>query len=185
MPLPPRSFYTKAVEELFEVIDDEDAAGIPEGLIELGNEILKRVDRRLVEETRKWLVTKCLFTRWLLSVLIHPEAYGMMSEYHITEYGRQKILKAVATHAQKLVIDMLTSKTPVSTPPKIANHIRNIYSRFETSRARRKTRLLPARSITSLRETAEVHPYLVVSAADLAILVNALFPEKAAVSAIR
>ena len=171
-------FYTRAVEELFEVIDDEDGVGIPEGLVELGNEILKRVDRRLVEDTRKWLVTKCLFTQWLLGVVIHPEAYGMMSEYHTTEYGRQKILKAVATHAQKLVIDMLTSKTPVSTPPKIAGHIRNIYARFERSISRKKTRLLPARSITSLRETAEVHPYLVISPADLAVLTNALFPER-------
>ncbi|KAH8890122.1 hypothetical protein GQ53DRAFT_782616 [Thozetella sp. PMI_491] len=171
-------FYTRAVEELFEIIDDEDATGIPEGLIELGNEILKRVDKRLVEDTRKWLVTKCLFTQWLLGVMIHPEAYGMMADYHITEYGRQKILKAVATHAQKLVIDMLTSKTPVSTPPKIAGHIKSIYGRFESSRSRRKTRLLPARSITSLRETAEVHPYLVISPADLAVLVNALFPER-------
>jgi hypothetical protein len=31
----------------------------------------------------------------------------MMSEYHITEYGRQKILKEVVMRAQKLVIDMM------------------------------------------------------------------------------
>ena len=31
----------------------------------------------------------------------------MMSEYHITEYGRQKILKEVIMRAQKLVGDML------------------------------------------------------------------------------
>jgi hypothetical protein len=30
-----------------------------------------------------------------------------MSEYHITEYGRQKILKEVAMRAQKLVLDMV------------------------------------------------------------------------------
>lgn len=30
----------------------------------------------------------------------------MMSEYHITEYGRQKILKEVAMRAQRLVVDM-------------------------------------------------------------------------------
>jgi hypothetical protein len=33
--------------------------------------------------------------------------YGMMTEYHITEYGRQKILKDVAMKAQKLVVDKL------------------------------------------------------------------------------
>ncbi|KAK0636147.1 hypothetical protein B0T17DRAFT_570826 [Bombardia bombarda] len=171
-------FYARAVDELFDIIDDEDAIGIPDGLIELGNEILKRLDKKAAEGIRRWLVTKYLFTVWLLGVVIHPESHGMMSEYHITEYGRQKILKAVAMHAQKLVVDMLQSKTPVSTPPRVKAHIESIYNRFKESKFRKKPRLLPARSITSLRETAEVHPYLVISPADLATLVNALFPER-------
>ncbi|KAK1760312.1 hypothetical protein QBC47DRAFT_290909 [Echria macrotheca] len=171
-------FYARAVDELFEVIDDEDNTGIPEGLVELGNEILKRLDKGLVESTRKWLVSKYLFTVWLLGVVIHPEAYGLMADYHITEYGRQKILKSVATHAQKLVLEMLHSRTPVSTPLQVKGHIENIYNRFRESKFRKKPRLLPARSITSLRETAEVHPYLVMSPADVATLVNALFPER-------
>ncbi|KAL2017357.1 hypothetical protein VTK56DRAFT_2280 [Thermocarpiscus australiensis] len=172
-------FYTRAVDELFEVIDDEDATGIPEGLLELGAEILKRLDKKYVESTRRWLIAKYMFTVWLLGVVIHPEAYGMMAEYHITEYGRQKILKTVAMHAQKYVVDMLQSSTPVSTPPKVKSHIENIYNRFkDPSKFRKKPRLLPARSITSLRETAEVHPYLVISPADLATLINALFPER-------
>ncbi|KAK0619727.1 hypothetical protein B0T14DRAFT_211943 [Immersiella caudata] len=171
-------FYARAVDELFDVIDDEDATGIPEGLIEMGNEIIKRLDKNRAEITRRWLVTKYLFTIWLLDVIIHPEAYGLMADYHITEYGRQKILKSVATHAQKLVLEMLNSKTPVSTPLKVKGHIENIYNRFRDTKFRKKPRLLPARSITSLRETAEVHPYLVLSPADVATLVNALFPER-------
>jgi len=171
-------FYARAVDELFDVIDDEDSTGIPEGLIEMGNEIIKRLDKNRADITRRWLVTKYLFTIWLLDVVIHPEAYGLMADYHITEYGRQKILKSVATHAQKLVLEMLNSKTPVSTPLKVKSHIENIYNRFRESKFRKKPRLLPARSITSLRETAEVHPYLVMSPADIATLVNALFPER-------
>jgi len=31
----------------------------------------------------------------------------MMNDYHITEYGRQKILKEVAMRAQKMVITKL------------------------------------------------------------------------------
>ncbi|KAK5654927.1 hypothetical protein OQA88_6683 [Cercophora sp. LCS_1] len=171
-------FYARAVDELFEVLDDEDSTGIPEGLIELGNEILKRLDKSLIDSTRKWLVSKYLFTVWLLGVVIHPEAFGLMAGYHVTEYGRQKILKAVAMHAQKLVVEMLHTKTPVSTPLKVKGHIENIINRFRESKFRKKPRLLPARSITSLRETAEVHPYLVMSPADVATLVNALFPER-------
>ncbi|KAL2163022.1 hypothetical protein VTH06DRAFT_6858 [Thermothelomyces fergusii] len=172
-------FYARAVDELFEVIDDEDATGIPEGLLELGNEILKRLERRYIESTRKWLIAKYMFTVWLLGVVIHPEAYGMMAEYHITEYGRQKILKAVAMQAQKYVVDRLQSVTPVSTPAKIKAHIESIYGRFkDPSQVRKTPRLLPARSVTSLRQTAEVRPFLVISPADLVTMVNALFPER-------
>ncbi|KAI2629312.1 hypothetical protein GGS26DRAFT_582798 [Hypomontagnella submonticulosa] len=179
-------FYDRAVNDLFAIIDDEDATGIPEGVIELGNEILRRLEikdstRNLVDTTRRWFVYKWLFSSWLLAVVIHPESYGMMAEYHITEYGRQKILKQVATLAQHFVIEMLASgnpQKPVSTPLKIKGHIENILGRFKPSGSQRTGRLLPARSITSLRETVEVHPYLVVSPADLVTLVNALFPER-------
>lgn len=172
-------FYDRAVNELFEIIDDEDATGIPEGLMELGNEILRRLDSRFVESTRRWFVSKWLFSSWLLSVVIHPESYGMMAEYHITEYGRQKILKQVAQRAQQLVLEMTwNTNKPVSTPPKVKGHVENILGRFKPSRSQRSARLLPARSITSLRETVEVHPFLVISPADLVTLVNALFPER-------
>ncbi|CAK7271309.1 hypothetical protein SEPCBS119000_004534 [Sporothrix epigloea] len=178
-------FYDRALEELFGVVDDEDMTGIPEGLIELGNQILRKLDPKFVENTRSWLVYKWLFGAWLLNVVIHPEMYGLMMEYHITEYGRQKILKEVALRAQRLVFEKTMSmgasmgSKPVSTPPAIKIHIENILSRFcGTENSRPAARLLPARSITSLRETVEVHPYLVVSPADLATLVNALFPER-------
>ncbi|KAK1573228.1 uncharacterized protein LY79DRAFT_673746 [Colletotrichum navitas] len=178
-------FYDRAVNELFEIIDDEDATGIPEGLIELGNAILKKLDNKLVEGTRNWFVYKWLFSVFLLGVVIHPESHGLMGDYHITEYGRQKILKQVAMRAQQLVVEITWNKKgTVSTPPKIQGHVDSILSRFKRSRSQRPTaKLLPARSITSLRETVEVHPYLVVSPADLVTLVNALFPERRPMSA--
>ncbi len=52
-------------------------------------------------------------------------------------------------------------------------------ARFKTSRTSTlNPKLLPARSITSLRETAEVRPYLVISPSDLVTMVNAVFPER-------
>ncbi|EPE02884.1 hypothetical protein F503_01625 [Ophiostoma piceae UAMH 11346] len=181
-------FYDRAINDLFDVIDDEDFTGIPEGLIEMGNLILKKLDsKQLVHSTRKWLVSKWLFGNWLLSVIIHPETHGLMAEYHITEYGRQRILKEVALRAQRLVVDLTGSLSshpnrppkPVSIPTDIRIHIENILDRFLGAKASRPAaRLLPARSITSLRETAEVHPYLVVSPADLVTMVNALFPDR-------
>lgn len=177
-------FYDQVLDDLFDLLDDEDGTGIPEGVLELGNEILRHLQNiapSKVDSTRHWFVYKWIFSNWLTAVLIHPENFGMMAEYNITEYGCQKILKNVALKARDLVNDMLVPHhlgQPVSTPLKIKKHIENLVGRFKPSRSQKTARLLPARSITSLRETAEVHPYLVVSPADLSTLVNALFPER-------
>ncbi|KAI0453520.1 hypothetical protein F5B21DRAFT_279505 [Xylaria acuta] len=177
-------FYDQVLDELFDLLDDEDGTGIPEGVLELGNEILRHLQNiapSKVDSTRHWFVYKWIFSNWLTAVLIHPENFGMMAEYNITEYGCQRILKNVALKARDLVNDMLVPHhlgQPVSTPLKIKKHIENLVGRFKPSRTQKTARLLPARSITSLRETAEVHPYIVVSPADLLTLVNALFPER-------
>ncbi|CAM1507900.1 Fc.00g047480.m01.CDS01 [Cosmosporella sp. VM-42] len=179
-----KAFYEKAVNELFELVDDEDATGIPEGLLELGNAILKKLDNRYVENTSKWLVWRCLFFVFLLGVIIHPESYGLLAEYHITPYAREKILKKVAMKAHEYVSSMWSGKpsatcVPVEVPPKIKTHVESILARFQGSQSKvPAAKLLPARSITSLRETMEVHPYLVISPADLVTLVNAIFPER-------
>ncbi|KAL2754783.1 hypothetical protein ACRALDRAFT_1064593 [Sodiomyces alcalophilus JCM 7366] len=178
-------FYDRAVHELFDIIDDEDATGVPEGLIELGNAILARIDPMLVDSTRNWFVWKWLFSSFLLHVMIHPESYGMMAEYHISEYGRQTILKKVALRAQELVVNMTCYKKGISAiSPRIQAHVENILNKFRGGKSQKHAaKLLPARSITSLRETVEVHPYLVISPADLVTMVNALFPEKRPMSA--
>ncbi|KAG4430156.1 hypothetical protein IFR05_014366 [Cadophora sp. M221] len=175
-------FYDTAVLGLFKLVDDPGAGGIPEGLIELGNAILRKLDPKLHFSTRKFFVSRWFFSVFLSSVVIHPEYFGMMAEYHITEYGRQKILKEVVMRAHKLVADMLWRDT-ASTPLAVKAHIENIMARFRSGRpSRSKAKLLPARSITSLRETVEVHPYLVLGPSDLITMVNSLFPEKRPVS---
>ncbi|KAH8590958.1 hypothetical protein B0O99DRAFT_654637 [Bisporella sp. PMI_857] len=171
-------FYDAAVQGLFEIVDDPGAGGIPEGLLELGNAILRKLDPKLHHAVRKFFISKWLFSVFLLNAIIHPETYGMMSEYHISEYGRQKILKEVAMRAQKLVITKLWEPKS-STPPNIKEHIDSIMARFRPTRpSKSNAKLLPARSITSLRETAEVHPYLVLGPADLMAMINALFPDR-------
>lgn len=185
-----KDFYDKAVQGLFELVDDEDATGIPEGLLELGNAILKKLDNKYVENTSRWLVWRCLFFVFLLGVIVHPESYGMLAEYHITPYAREKILKKVAMKAHEYVSSMWSGKpsatcVPVEVPPQIKGHVESILARFQGSRSKTPSaKLLPARSITSLRETLEVHPYLVLSPSDLSTLVNALFPERRPMSSM-
>lgn len=177
-------FYDRAVDDLFELVDDEDATGIPEGLLELGHAILEKLDGPFLENTTRWLVWRCLFFVFFMGVITHPESYGMLTDYYITPYAREKVLKKVAMKAHDYVSRMWTGKpsstsVPQEIPPKIKGHVESIIARFQGTRPRVPTaKLLPARSITSLRETAEVHPYLVISPTELLTLVNALFPDR-------
>jgi hypothetical protein len=66
-------FYEAAIQGLFEVVDDPGAGGIPEGLIELGNAILRKLDPKRHNPTRRFLVSKWLFSVFLLNAIIHPE----------------------------------------------------------------------------------------------------------------
>lgn len=66
-------FYDTALNGLFEIVDDPGAGGIPEGLIELGNAILRKLDPKRHNPTRRFLVSKWLFSVFLLNAIIHPE----------------------------------------------------------------------------------------------------------------
>jgi hypothetical protein len=69
-------FYDTALSGLFELVDDPGAGGIPEGLIELGNAILRKLDPKRHNPTRRFLVSKWLFSVFLLNAIIHPEVLG-------------------------------------------------------------------------------------------------------------
>jgi hypothetical protein len=74
-------FYEAAVKGLFEIVDDPGAGGIPEGLLELGNAILRKLDSKQVAGMRRFLVSKWLFSVFLLNAIVHPEVYATPSPW--------------------------------------------------------------------------------------------------------
>lgn len=119
-----------------------------------------------------------------------------MIGHHISEHARQKILKEIAIRAQKHVLDMTYNwyelsfgfllfqadnsdrRQQVPVLPEIRTHIENILARFKHTKTPAKPILLPAKAITSPRETVEVQPFIVLSPADIITMVNTLFPER-------
>jgi hypothetical protein len=120
-----------------------------------------------------------------------------MVGHHISEHARQKILKEIAIRAQKHVLDMTYNwyellagfiscsfanihdrKQQVPVLPEIRTHIENILARFKHTKVPTKPILLPAKAITSPRETVEVQPFIVLSPSDIITMVNTLFPER-------
>jgi hypothetical protein len=68
-------FYDGAIQGLFEVVDDPGSGVIPEGLIELGNAIVRKLEAKRHNPTRRFLVSKWLFSVFLLNAIIHPEVF--------------------------------------------------------------------------------------------------------------
>lgn len=120
-----------------------------------------------------------------------------MVGHHISEHARQKILKEIAIRAQKHVLDMTYNwyelsfgfhlfhtannsdrRQAVPVLPEIRTHIENILARFKHTKTPAKPILLPAKAITSPRETVEVQPFVVLSPSDIITMVNTLFPER-------
>lgn len=68
-------FYEKAVRKLFEVIDDEPSAGgIPEGAVEIGTAIMRRIEERKHRgQAQVLIVSRWFFSTYLLNAIIHPE----------------------------------------------------------------------------------------------------------------
>jgi len=62
--------------------------------------------------------------------------------------------------------------------PEIRTHIDSILARFRHTKTHARPILLPAKAITSPRETVEVQPFIVICPSDIITLVNTLFPER-------
>ncbi|KAL7274127.1 hypothetical protein RUND412_002980 [Rhizina undulata] len=175
-------FWIKAEKKLFEVIDDEPSAGgIPEGILELGHAIMEKVeDPKKRRQVEVMIVVKWFFNRFLTNGISYPEYHGIMTGHHISEHARLKILRPVLkkmyNHAVSVVFGEWKTNSPVE--PVIRTHVENLLARFRSPRpAESAPVLLPSKSITSPRETAEVQPYIVLCSADIVTLYHALYPQ--------
>ena len=77
-------FYGKAVKRLFEVVDDEPSAGgIPEGVLEIGNAILRKLEdpgsKKHRAAAQSFIVSRWFFTSYLMTAIIHPEVSTSLS----------------------------------------------------------------------------------------------------------
>lgn len=69
-------FFDKSVRRLFEVVDSEPSAGgIPEGLLEIGNAIMRKLEesKSMRKRAQNFFVSRWLFSSFLLNAIIHPE----------------------------------------------------------------------------------------------------------------
>lgn len=86
-------FYEAAIKGLFEIVDDPSAGGIPEGLLELGNAILRKLDPKKHASMRRFLVSRWLFGSFITNAIIHPEV-----SYVSANFSNRSLTFAVLWH---------------------------------------------------------------------------------------
>ncbi|KAI9676348.1 MAG: hypothetical protein M1817_000505 [Caeruleum heppii] len=107
-------FFSKMVVDLLELMKTQQAGiGLPEGLLEIGQAILQKLDGQREEQAaRTLIICNWLFSRFLPEVLVKPElltlhkTLGLMTGQHISEQARRKILGEIAARIQKHVWDV-------------------------------------------------------------------------------
>ncbi|KAI5799189.1 hypothetical protein DFH27DRAFT_525748 [Peziza echinospora] len=174
-------FHSRGVRELFKVLDDDPSAGgIPEGVLELGNAILSKIeDPKRKKNAEMMIMVKWFFGRFLISGIQYPEYHGIMSGYYISEHARLKILRPLINKMTKAAYNVMWVDMKQSAPvePTLRIHIENLLTRFRAARpADSPPILLPSKSITAPPETLDIQPYIVLCPADVVTLYNALYP---------
>lgn len=77
-------FYDRAVNELYELVDDPEVGMIPDGLLELGNAILRKLDAKRHHKTKFMFVSIWLFNVFISNAIYHPE---VSSPLHISRFS--------------------------------------------------------------------------------------------------
>ncbi|KAL1894079.1 hypothetical protein Cpir12675_003863 [Ceratocystis pirilliformis] len=177
-----QEFYDKAVGDLFKTVIDAEGGGIPESFLDFSNEVLKRIEPNIFESTRAFFC-RWLFQNLILNVVTRPEGYGIMSGYHITTYGREKILQQVAHRALGYATSILNGGiSDQVVPPHIRQHIATIIKRFHGHRIGVDREVASASKLQSacpiVLQKEEECAYLVISPRDLVTMVETLWPER-------
>ncbi|KAI9825742.1 MAG: hypothetical protein M1826_006926 [Phylliscum demangeonii] len=179
---PVDEFFDNALGQLLDMIDDGAAlGGLPEGAVELGVAILRRLENPHKKRAAcTFIISKWFFSGFLLNALTYPETHGMLANYHVSLRARKKILRELAARAQRLVWEVAFDWEPVNPMrPDIRCHIENILASLPSRSSLPATSLMTqAQLMTSPVDASAMPPCLVLCPLDLATLVNALFPER-------
>ncbi|KAK5747107.1 hypothetical protein LTR17_000239 [Elasticomyces elasticus] len=169
------AFYDEAVSQLLDLVADGSGATlIPETALIMFRAIWRKLPPESGHQRglSRFILTRWLFSSFIMDVLSLPEAYNMMPDYYISDNARSRILREVANRAQKAVFDVTYAWKhghPVSL--ETAARVDSLLSRFQGD----------CQQIAAPQDmSAHGSPaaFLVLSAADVTAIFLALYPQR-------
>ncbi|RAH62582.1 hypothetical protein BO85DRAFT_3086 [Aspergillus piperis CBS 112811] len=175
-------FFASAVDALFQLLDDPDG-GLPHAVMQLGSAILQKLERQDGRDRfLEFLFVQWFFAKFLYSALTYPEAHGLLLDFHIRKDAREKLLGQVGLRAYSQVFAVLHSMNHYSMArPMVRRHVESMLCRFDHADPRRNVFGIQTSSrATAISSRESPAAFLMLSAADILTLLNALFPRTTA-----
>lgn len=106
------AFYTEAVASLLELLGDPTGAPVvPGGVLDMCEATWCKLQDHPGYQRAfpQFVVTRWLFSTFVFGALTLPEAHGLLIDHHIPEAARHRVLREIASRAQKVVFDVIYS----------------------------------------------------------------------------
>ncbi|RMY78715.1 hypothetical protein D0863_00516 [Hortaea werneckii] len=164
-------FYSQATDALLELLaDPSNASVIPNKALEMCRAIWTKLQTSPGHQRGfpHFILTRWLFSSFLVQVVTLPEAFDIVSELHISDIARQRILREIANRAQKVVFDVTYSwKYGTSVPSQAIHRVQAIMARLS--------------SLQPLPQTKQSHarcPRVTLPAIEVVRMIRSLYPQR-------
>ncbi|EME43310.1 hypothetical protein DOTSEDRAFT_72658 [Dothistroma septosporum NZE10] len=172
------SFFTEAATSLLELLSDETGPSIvPPGALKLCHAVWDDLGDHPGHQRAfpQFVLVRWLFHAFILDVTTLPEAYGILADHYISESARHRILREIVFRVQKAVFDVSYSwKYNISPPTDTVRRVQRLQARFQREDSALEHTVTAPKPLLS----QGIESFVIVSAKDVAICVNALYPPR-------
>ncbi|KAK0909533.1 hypothetical protein LTR02_004397 [Friedmanniomyces endolithicus] len=173
------AFYADAVNELLELLSDVSGATvIPQPALDMCHAIWKKLSPGSGHQRglSRFLLTRWLFSSFVLDAVVLPEAFGMLSDHYVSENARSRILREIAVRTQKAVFDVTHAwKHGNAVPLDLASRVDAVMLRLDYSYPYHRPSV-PVESNGAVPPKKD--EFLVMSATDVATTIRVLYPSR-------
>ncbi|KAK0291837.1 hypothetical protein LTR91_008821 [Friedmanniomyces endolithicus] len=173
------AFYADAVNELLELLSDfSGVTVIPQPAIDMCHEIWKKLSPGSGHQRglSRFLLTRWLFSSFMLDAVVLPEAFGILSDHYVSENARSRILREIAIRTQKAVFDVTHAwKHGNIVPLDLASRVDAVMLRLDFSCPYHRPSV-PLESNGAVPSKKD--EFLIISATDVATTIRVLYPSR-------
>ncbi|CAK4034094.1 Hypothetical predicted protein [Lecanosticta acicola] len=169
-------FYNQAADSLLELFGvDSGPSVIPPGALRMCRAIWVHLRESPGHQRAlpQFLITRWLFSAFVMDTVTLPEAYGMLTDHYVSDVSRQRILREVVTRAQRCVFDVAYAWKYASNIPSDTTHrVHTLMSRFSSLSS------ITSSPPQSREQLNRQETFLALSAKDVSTCLNALYPQR-------